>query len=79
MHVLFEISKKEINSIHSLFTFIFSGLSSLSLMVLIGDGIHNFADGLAIGAAFTQGSAVGIATSITVFCHELPHELGIDC
>ncbi|VDI06709.1 solute carrier family 39 (zinc transporter), member 12 [Mytilus galloprovincialis] len=52
------------------------GLSSLSLMVLIGDGIHNFADGLAIGAAFTQGNAVGIATSITVFCHELPHELG---
>lgn len=52
------------------------GVSPLSLMVLIGDGIHNFADGLAIGAAFTQGSAVGIATSITVFCHELPHELG---
>jgi zinc transporter ZupT len=52
------------------------GLSSLALMVLIGDAIHNFADGLAIGAAFTQSNSVGIATSITVFCHELPHELG---
>lgn len=52
------------------------GLSSLALMVLLGDAIHNFADGLAIGAAFTQSNSVGIATSITVFCHELPHELG---
>ena len=57
-------------------SFIFSGVSSLALMVLIGDAIHNFADGLAIGAAFTQSNAIGIATSITVFCHELPHELG---
>ncbi|XP_052092980.1 zinc transporter ZIP4-like isoform X4 [Mytilus californianus] len=64
------------NSIQFETEFSDKGVSSLSLMVLIGDGIHNFADGLAIGAAFTQGNAVGIATSITVFCHELPHELG---
>jgi len=42
-------------------------------MVTLGDAIHNFADGMAIGASFTVDWDVGVSTSIAVFCNELPH------
>lgn len=50
--------------------------SNLTWMVLLGDGLHNFMDGLAIGAAFSDGFSSGLSTTLAVFCHELPHELG---
>ncbi|KAG8039597.1 hypothetical protein G9C98_008240 [Cotesia typhae] len=51
-------------------------MSSVAWMVIMGDGLHNFTDGMAIGAAFSANIAGGFSTAIAVFCHELPHELG---
>ena len=45
-------------------------------MIIFGDGIHNMADGLAIGAAFAGGYMSGFSTSLAVLFHELPHEIG---
>ena len=70
------VKKKEEKSSHQV-----SNFKSVVWMVLIGDAIHNFMDGVAIGVAFTEdwpsGLHGGISTSIAILCHELPHELGM--
>jgi len=45
-------------------------------MNLFGDSIHNFIDGLIIGAAYLVNIPVGIATTIAVILHEIPQEIG---
>lgn len=47
----------------------------LAPMNIIGDGVHNFIDGLVIAASYAVSLPVGIATTISVFFHELPQEL----
>jgi len=43
---------------------------------LLADGAHNFIDGVIIGASYTISIPVGIATTLAVIFHEIPHELG---
>ncbi len=49
---------------------------SLGTMNIIGDGIHNFTDGLIIAASYFISIPVGIATTLAVILHEIPQEIG---
>ena len=48
----------------------------IGVMAVVGDGLHNFFDGLGVAAAFAISPAVGIATTIAFVVHEIPQELG---
>lgn len=43
---------------------------------LMGDGVHNFTDGLIIAASFMTNFKLGIATTLAVIFHEIPQEMG---
>jgi len=43
---------------------------------LIGDGVHNFTDGLVIGASFLVSIRFGIITALVIILHEIPQEIG---
>lgn len=48
-----------------------------SYLMLIGDGVHNIIDGMIIAAAYFASIPLGITTTLIIFVHELPQELGI--
>ncbi|MBP9798339.1 ZIP family metal transporter [Candidatus Woesebacteria bacterium] len=50
-------------------------INPTSLLVLVGDAIHNLIDGLSIAAAFIVSPALGIATTIAIAAHEIPQEI----
>lgn len=45
-------------------------------LILYTDGFHNLIDGIIIGVSFLVSVPVGIATTIAVFLHEIPQEIG---
>lgn len=45
-------------------------------MVLIGDGFHNFLDGVVIGTAVLTSIPLGVSTALAIATHEIPQELG---
>lgn len=50
--------------------------SPTGMMIVLGDGLHNFVDGVLIAAAFLADPALGWATALAVIAHEIPQEVG---
>ena len=49
---------------------------SLGWMNLMGDGFHNFIDGMIIAGSFLVSPALGLSTTFAVLLHEIPQEIG---
>ncbi len=49
---------------------------TFTYMSLIGDGVHNFIDGMIIAAAFVADTKLGLVTTLAVAVHEIPQEIG---
>jgi zinc and cadmium transporter len=45
-------------------------------MILLGDGMHNFTDGILIAAAFLADPHLGIVAAVAIVAHEIPQEIG---
>ena len=46
------------------------------LMILIGNSVHNFCDGVVIAAAFLASTSLGIATTVAIVAHAVPQQVG---
>lgn len=53
-----------------------AGASAAGHLILIGDSIHNFVDGVLIASAFLTDVRLGVITSLAVVAHEIPQEVG---
>lgn len=45
-------------------------------LILVGDSLHNFIDGIVIAGAFLTDTHLGIVTALAVAAHEIPQEVG---
>lgn len=51
-------------------------IHAFTYLNLVGDGVHNFIDGLIIGSAFVVNVHFGVTTSFAIIMHEIPQEIG---
>jgi zinc and cadmium transporter len=49
---------------------------SLPLLLILGDCLHNFLDGLVIAIAYIANPALGLSTALAIAAHEIPQEIG---
>src|SRR3954465_12037557 len=45
-------------------------------LIIVGDTVHNFVDGVLIAAAFLQSFELGMVAALAIIAHEIPQEVG---
>lgn len=75
-YFIFFIMEKLIHSHHSDDKNNLKTVKSFGYLSLYADSLHNFTDGILIGAAWMFNQEVGLATTIAVILHEIPQEIG---
>ena len=45
-------------------------------LIVVGDAVHNFLDGVLIAAAFLQSTELGVIAAVAIIAHEIPQEVG---
>jgi zinc and cadmium transporter len=45
-------------------------------LIVVGDTVHNFVDGVLIAAAFLQSIELGVVAAVAIIAHEIPQEVG---
>ncbi|MBU4252035.1 MAG: ZIP family metal transporter [Candidatus Omnitrophica bacterium] len=48
---------------------------AFTYLTLVGDGFHNFIDGMVIAASFMASFQLGVVTTLAIILHEIPQEL----
>ena len=56
----------------------------VATLIIVGDGFHNFVDGVLIASAFVTDPVLGVAAAVALVAHEVPQEVGdfmvlLDC
>lgn len=51
------------------------GVKPSTVLIVVGDGLHNFIDGVALAAAFATSPALGFTTMLAIAAHEIPQEI----
>jgi zinc and cadmium transporter len=74
--VFFFVVEKVIHWRHCHHTTDHNHVHPFAIVNLVGDGVHNFLDGLIIGVSYLVSIPVGIATTVAVILHEIPQEIG---
>jgi len=46
------------------------------ILIVVGDSVHNFVDGVLIAAAFLQSIELGVIAAVAIIAHEIPQEVG---
>ncbi len=51
-------------------------IKPVGILVIAGDTLHNFLDGIVVAATFSISLELGLVTTLAIIAHEIPQELG---